>query len=198
MSVDLEYWEPLAPQDVAELFRSYSREWWIAGGYSIDAFIGAFDRRHHEDIDVGLLARDQAAVQAHLAGWDLYCADPPGSLRPWNEREILAEPVHDVWAREHAGGPWKLQLMLNPAEGDDWVYRRDPRIRLPLPELVRMHDAIPYLAPEIQLLFKAKAPRQRDERDFADSLPLLDARQREWLRDGIRLGNPAHPWLARL
>ncbi|MDQ3672318.1 MAG: amino acid transporter [Actinomycetota bacterium] len=197
-TIDLDYWEPLAPTQVAQLLQRCTCGWWIAGGYAIAALVGDFNRRRHEDVDVGLLARDQEALRRCLGTWDLHCANPPGSLRPWMANEVLAEPTHDVWAREQENGPWRLQLMLNTADGDEWVYRRDPRIRVPLSKLVWCDDGIPYLVPEIQLLFKSKNVRPRDELDFAHALPLLDTRQRAWLRDALALTSPGHAWLARL
>ena len=187
-------WDPLTPAAVGELLERCPARWWIAGGYAIDAFVGQLDRRPHGDIDVGLLARDQDAIRAVLAGWDLHCADPPGELRPWHHGEVLAEPIHDVWVREHPEGPWRLQLVLNPAEHDDWIYRRDSRIRRRLEQITWRSGGIPYLAAEIQLLFKSKTVRPNDDRDFADTLPLLSARQRTWLRRSLQLSDPGHPW----
>ena len=191
-------WEPLAPREVRELLDACPVPWWIGGGYAIDAFVGRFDRRVHDDVDIGLPAREQHAVRASLVGWDFHCADPPGQLRPWRPGEHLEEPIHDVWVRERVDGPWRLQLMLDTADGEEWVYRRDPRVRRPLAELVWWIDDVPYLVPETQLLYKAKRMRLKDEQDFTDALPLLDDRRRRWLRRSLDLVHPGHPWLARL
>lgn len=56
---------------------------------------------------------------------------------------------------------------------------------------------VPHLAPEIQLFFKAKRPRPKDEIDFAAVLPLLTAQQRRWLSDALAYSFGAHPWQAR-
>ncbi|MEP7214774.1 MAG: amino acid transporter [Anaerolineaceae bacterium] len=190
-------WDPLTPAEVDGLLVGLDVPWWIAGGYAIEAFAGKVFREHN-DVDVGLLRRDQLATQHHLADWDLHAADPPGTLRPWLRGESLPPGVHDIWARRGPGVPWRFQLMLNESDGDDWLYRRDPRIRRALSTLTWRRDGIPYLAPEVQLLFKAKAPRAKDEADFEAALPLLtDAKQR-WLSDGLLLSEPASAWIARL
>ncbi|CAN5273663.1 hypothetical protein BH09ACT13_BH09ACT13_08830 [soil metagenome] len=147
----------MTPQEVAELLGDCDAPWWIAGGYAIDALVGRTDRRVHDDIDIGVLARDKVEIRSHLAIWDLRCADPPGKLRSWRRGEILREPIHDVWAREQT-----------------------------------------YLAPEVQLLFKSKTIRPKDEQDLEDSLPLLDSLQRRWLREALELVDPTHVWLRRL
>ena len=197
-ATDLGTWDPLEPSEVTGLLEACSPSWWIAGGYAIDAFVGRFDRRPHDDIDVGLLARDQALIRRCLGDWDWHCADPPGHLRPWRPNEVLQEPIHDVWARERANGPWRLQLVLNPGRDETWIYRRDSRIRLHVSELVWCSDGIPYLVPEVQLLFKSKTARAKDAQDLEDSLPLLSTRQRTWLREALHLSSPMHPWLDRL
>ena len=84
-------------------------------------------------------------------------------------------------------------------EGGDWVFRRDPRIRRPLAEAIEADAAgIPYLAPEIVLLFKAKAARDKDEADFARVLPRLAPHRVAWLREALELVQPEHDWLGRL
>lgn len=195
---ELGRWDPLSPSEVAELFGGCAAPWWIAGGHAIDAFVDQTKRREHGDIDIGILARDQAVLRLHLADWDLHCADPPGSLRPWRPGEILEEPVHDVWARERPGQPWRVQVLLNPAADGTWIYRRDTRIRRDLSELVWWSVGIPYMSPEVQLLFKSKAVLPKDERDFTDSLPLLSPSQRDWLREKLQLTQPTHAWLRQL
>ncbi|GHO61437.1 hypothetical protein KSC_003290 [Ktedonobacter sp. SOSP1-52] len=69
--------------------------------------------------------------------------------------------------------------MVVDTSDDQWLFRRDPRIRRPLAIVGhRTNDGIPYLAPEIQLLYKAKALRPKDEADFARILPALDGKSR--------------------
>jgi hypothetical protein len=59
-------------------------------------------------------------------------------------------------------------------------------------------DGIPYLRPEVVLLFKAKWTRPKDEDDLRDTLPLLDASRRALLGEWIALVHPGHEWLARV
>lgn len=198
MMVSFEPWDPLRPEEVAAVLRGCRVPWWIAGGYAIDAFVGELDRRPHGDVDVGLLAGDQHVLRGHFADWEAWCADPPGTLRPWRLDETLAEPIHDVWLRPAADEPWRVAFVLNPHAGGTWVYRRDPRVRRSLDELVWRLDGVPYLVPEVQLLFKAKTVRPKDEQDFSDACPLLDDAQRNWLRDALVTAHPGHVWLRRL
>jgi hypothetical protein len=54
------------------------------------------------------------------------------------------------------------------ARFDTWICRRDPAIRLPSSLLIGRSA----------MLFKAKAPREKDEADFAGVLPMLDGPRR--------------------
>lgn len=172
--------------------------WWIAGGYAIEFAVGE-PFRGHNDVDVLLLRRDQLTVQRALPDWEWWAAEPPGALRPWVPGEILPDAVHDIWCRPSAEDPWRIQFMLDEADGDDWVSRRDPRIRRPLTELGRVNgNGIPYVAPEIQLFYKAKGARPKDEEDFAAALPVLRPEERQWLREAMRLVYGEHAWLDRL
>jgi hypothetical protein len=89
--------------------------------------------------------------------------------------------------------------MLDESDGERWVFRRQPKIRRPLALAVRRNfDGIPYLAPEIQLLYKAHPVRARDQADFDRVAPRLDPDGRAWLRDALAKADPDHPWLSAL
>jgi hypothetical protein len=88
--------------------------------------------------------------------------------------------------------------MLNSGGTDEFVYRRDARVRMPLLEATWLKDGVRYLVPEIQLLFKSKGLREKDEQDFRDCLPLLSREQKSWLAEALRKENSTHEWLGRL
>ncbi|MFJ6573317.1 nucleotidyltransferase domain-containing protein [Streptomyces sp. NPDC091292] len=192
-------WEPAQLSDVAALFAVARVPWWIAGGYAVELAVGR-RIRDHGDIDVLLLRRDQLTAQDVLPAWEWWAADPPGMLRPWRRGEALPCGVHDIWCRPGPGEPWRIQVMLDESDGDEWVSRRCEGVRRGVSGLgVRSADGVPYLAPEVQLYYKAEAPRPKDELDFAAVLPLLDPVQRNWLADALGEAYGAgHPWRPRL
>jgi len=198
---DLGPWEPLTPRDVQELFAGVAFPWWLAGGWSLDQLAG-HQTRAHGDTDVLVLRPDAARVRAQLRAWDVHVADPPGAgmLRPWPEDETLPPALHDVWCRSAPEGPWRLQVMVDDVEGDDWVYRRNRRVRRPVATLGGRASApgLPVLSPDIQLLYKSAHLRPKDEADIARFAPLLDAAERAWLHAALRTVSPDHPWLRQL
>ena len=190
-------WEPAPLADVVALFRDFEAPWWVSGGHAIELAIGR-SYREHGDVDISLLRRDHLQVRSLLAGWDCHAADPPGQLRPWIAGEVLPPHVHDIWVREREGGPWRFQLMLDESDGDTWIFRRNSRIRLPLNEVIVPGSHPPRIAAEVQLLYKARGLRAKDEQDFSEVLPLLTPAQRNWLASGLSVEFGNHPWIPRL
>jgi hypothetical protein len=96
------------------------------------------------------------------AGWEVWAVDRPGHLTRCLRGQILRTDFHDAWCRPHQDSLWALQVMIEETVGDRWVYRRDPRVSTPLREIgLKTADGIPYLAPEVQLLFKSNRPDPR-------------------------------------
>ena len=196
-------WQPWQPEEVAEFFSTLTFPWWIACGWALDLFLGG-KTREHEDIDVLFLRRDQHEIRAQLQGWDVQEAHPellPGSwpFQEWKQDAPLSASVHDMWCRPTKSDPWALQLMVIDTSGDHWIFRRTAQIRGSLSTLGRVtRDGIPYLAPEIQLLYKAKSPRPKDEADFTRTLLVLDGKSRHWLAQSLARVHPGHTWLAKL
>jgi hypothetical protein len=188
-------WRRVEPREAAALMGGYGRPWWIGGGWALDLFLGR-ETREHGDIDVVVFRADQQRARRHFDGWDLQVADG-GALTPWHG-EQLELPVHTIWARPSQDALWELELFLMESDGERWQFRRDLRVTLPLDHVGLERDGIPYLAPELALLYKAKEPRLHDEADFEAVAPHLPADRREWLATALRSQDARHPWLGRL
>jgi L-amino acid N-acyltransferase YncA len=184
-------WAPLDVATVVELFSSAPFRWWISGGLALELHLGQ-SWRAHDDIDIGVLRQDAPAVRALLKGWDLHVA-ASGQLSPWHG-EPLDEQRHqnNVWGRAAPAEPWCLDLTVGSGTTDEWIYRRDPSLRLPWHKAVlRTEAGIAYLAPDLQLLFKSQQPRPKDDLDAATVIPHLEPVRRERLRRSLP---EAHSW----
>ena len=191
-------WESLAPADVAGIMRGFSAPWWICGGVALDMFVGRETRRH-DDVDVAVLRRDQQALWSHLEGWDLWYATPDHSLEPWTGGP-LELPIHGIWARRSTepNSAWACEFLLNEAADDEWVFRRDSQVQLPLEAIGATHAGIPYLRPEIVLLYKAGERSPKNEADFAAVHLQLSTAARRWLAAALTTTRPNDPWIKRL
>lgn len=152
-------------------------------------------------MDIAVFRRDQQVLRTFLRDWEVWKASPgrPGRLEPWPEGESLKPPVHEIHARREAGEPRDLEFLLEEAEGDRWVYRRDANIVRPLGAIGRRsRSGIPSLAPEIVLLYKARNPTDRDGADFRALAGRLDPDARGWLSDALAMSHPRSPWRPKL
>jgi hypothetical protein len=129
--------------------------------------------RDHADVDVMRLERDKHALWSDLTEVDVEPAGAPGPGRLILHSDKL---------------PWPTEVFLSRADGMSLVYRRGVySVTRALTDVTRYRDGIPYLAPEVVLLFKARSKTARDQHDVESALPLLDAGQRSWLHDTLKL-----------
>lgn len=199
---------------VAKAFSAFTAPWWISGGWAIDLHLGRVSREHH-DVDVTVLRRDQEALHAALGSFELKKIIPhpdgipgdatsptiwrEGRIVPWKPGERLELPTHQVNAYPPGSLDMAFQIMFNETDGADWWYRRDARVRRRLDGIgYKGQEDIPYLAPEVMLLFKAKSMRSYDQGDFEAVLPMLNEEARAWLRQALALAHPNHSWISRL
>jgi hypothetical protein len=186
-------WQPLALGEVVRLFTGFPARWWISGGLALELHLGRSWRRH-EDSDVGVLRQDGAALRELLLNWDIQVA-AAGRLSPWLGSTVRAEASqNNLWCREAADRLWCLDVTVGEGDEECWIYRRHPTVRVRWDEAVlRSQGGIPYLAPELQLLFKSKDVRPKDDVDAHEVIPELTGDRRRRLRD---LLPDAHPWQA--
>jgi hypothetical protein len=191
-------WERLSPRALATLLRNLEVPWWVAGGWAIDIFLGR-QTRDHRDLDVALLRRDQAGLVGRLPGWEFAYATTRETLVPWHG-EPMEPPIQGIWARRPGplGGPWTCEFLLNETTRWEWVYRRHDAVRRLIEEIGSERDGVPYLRPEIVLLYKSTDLSATNEADFAAALPALDAAARRWLARSLDACLPGHSWRPQL
>jgi len=103
-----------------------------------------------------------------------------------------AHPCEELWVSRDAGRPWRFELLVDlHSTGDEWVYKRDPRVRLPWDRAAHVVDGVGLLRPEVALLFKAKNDRPKDRADLLAAQ--LDPSGRDWLADTLDLLGQ-HDW----
>lgn len=191
-------WEPCSPAELVLLMEGFPAPWWLVGGHAIEAFTGV--QRHHEDVDMVIYCRDVQHLRDQLGDRFHLWSNAGGTFRVINDRhpEPL-DPLSQIWVREHAQAPWRIDIILNPDAEGQWQSKRDDEHVADLASVTWVHsDGIRYLNPEIVLLFKAADHRTKDEIDLANAWPLLDRQQRDWLRESVRRLYPEHPWRDRL
>lgn len=183
------------PCKTFELMQNFTKPWYIAGGWAIDLFIGQ-QTRDHKDIEIAIYRQDQLTLQRYLSDWELVKI-AAGQKLAWPPGEHLELPIHELHARSSNGE--KLEILLNEHKNQKWQFRRHLSITRPLGQVgMKTNSGIPFLSPEIVLLYKSKNPRAEDEHDFENTALLLPNQRRAWLKRSIEQYLPGHDWVTLL
>ncbi|MFD9552308.1 nucleotidyltransferase domain-containing protein [Nocardia salmonicida] len=185
-------WDPWTPSVVAARLATCPVSWAVAGGWALDLFAGGISRAH-DDIEITVPRADFPHIAAEFPEyeWDIV---GDGELWPYHLAENRLD-LHQTWLRDPFTGAFHLDVFREPHDGDTWICRRDPTITLPYAELIRTTtNGIPYLIPEVVLLFKAKANRPKDYSDFQRIVGLLPEHRLARLDSWLTLLYPDHPW----
>ncbi|MBY0121616.1 nucleotidyltransferase domain-containing protein [Bacillus sp. S/N-304-OC-R1] len=177
---------------INSLMSGFDRKWFFAGGWAIDLFIDK-QTREHNDIEFAIFRKDQLYLKDYLKEWEFQKVIK-GKFHIW-ENEYLGLPIHEIHASNMLNGD-KIEILLNETKENDWIYRRDLRISYPLNSICSItKTGIPYLNPEIVLLYKAKNTREKDHQDFITIKDYLDDEKKKWLRNALEIHEPEHMWL---
>jgi hypothetical protein len=188
----LDPWQPWSLEQVSSQFAEAPFRWWISGGHALE--LHAEDQwRSQADIDVGVCRNEMSAVYSWFDGWDLSIA-AAGRLVKWDGRRPLDahRQENNVWVRESLRSPWRVDLTIGSVDTGEWTYRRDETVTRPWHRAVlRTESGLPYLAPDLQLLFKAKDPRPVDHLDAEQVIEVLNLEERRFLAGHL---DPEHSW----
>lgn len=209
-------------------------DWAVCGGCAIDLFVGRMTREH-ADVDVAVCWDQRDRLLAYLLKGDFRAFEPEnGLLREVKSAGDDYRRNDNLWCVKKGSGAYRIErqhenyyqittarrhqdtldfieFLFNRRNGERFIYKRDQRVT---------HDAavaysgaaIPYLAPELVLLYKSafiRSLKSRDpadidtvsrcRHDFAAALPLLNGWQKRWLAEALRTAYPnGHEWLRDL
>ncbi|MBF9073687.1 nucleotidyltransferase domain-containing protein [Streptacidiphilus fuscans] len=181
------------PSEIAQRLVGVATPWCVAAGWALDLFRGE-QTRPHGDLEIAVPAADFPEIRDRFPG---YAFDAVSSGRIWRDAapDVLAA-THQTWLRDPETEAYRVDVFREPHDGTTWISRHDPTIRLPYREIIRhTPDGIPYLTPELVLLFKAKHARPKDCVDFESTVPFLTERQQAWLAELLAHTYPGHQWL---
>ena len=195
-ALDARWSSSWTPSEVARRLAGVAVPWCVVAGWALDLFRGT-QTREHGDIEIAIPAAAFPEVRDRFPG---YVFDGVGSGRIWESAgpEVLAA-THQTWLRDPGSGNYVLDVFREPHDGETWICLHDETIRLPYSEIIRRtSDGIPYLAPELVLLFKAKHARPKDQSDFDETIPHMSRTQLTALAGFLARLYPRHQWLDRL
>jgi hypothetical protein len=186
---------------VSDFLSGFRKPWFIAGGWALDLYLNK-KTRAHKDIDIVILRRDQHFLQEYMKGWTVKKVIPEsdgGYMEDWIEGELLEHPVHEIHAYRVSKKPSNLEFLLEETSGEEWRFRRNPAIEMPISKISMIsNNGIPFLIPEIVLLYKSTDKNSHDQGFVDKVLEMLNTAARDWLRSAIEKCHPEHPWLTNI
>jgi hypothetical protein len=191
-------WEAWRPEEIARLLAGVSAPWCVAAGWALDLFRGE-QTREHGDLEIAVpgTAEGFGAVRRALNGYNF---EVVGSGQSWPLDSPAYDVMHQTWVSEPDTGVYRLDIFREPQRDGAWACRRDETISLPYEQIIRRTETgIPYLIPEIVLLFKARhCAEAKNVADFDGVLPLLAPPAIAWLRWALERVHPGHHWISAL
>lgn len=196
-AADLFEWRPWHPAELHKILMGARFPWHVAGGWALDLWLGHQSRDHHDiEIAVPRINSTDARRIFTASAFALH-AVADGHTTPLDAADAVPAGARQLWVSE--GTSWRTDIFLEPGDGETWQSHRYPALNASLADIIlRTDDGIPFLAPELILLYKAKHQRPKDDLDFATFAPLLGSDQSERLAQWLDVLHPGHQWIGQL
>ncbi len=196
----------------------------ICGGFALDLFLG-YESRVHGDIDVVAFWEDRETIISYMQSKGFLVYEMLGGGKVHRITDIRTQEklrknifccteecelvrLYDTeeqdvfWLEFQHTGLSKLnyiEFLFNEKTEDEFVYIRDNRIKRKLESAILQKDGIPYLTPELCLLFKSTdIEREGYQQDFELTVERLSEEQRAWFDNAMEMLYPeGHRWRGR-
>jgi hypothetical protein len=181
---------------IVQTMKDFNHPWFIAGGWCIDLGIDEITREH-EDIDICIFREHAETILQYFNDWDIYVAIPgEARLERCLTVDDLTRPRYGLHLHKE---DHFIEILLTDRSEAKILFRKNHRIWMDEKQFVR-EDTLGrrFVAPEWQLLFKAKEGRAKDEEDFQSTLPYMTTEQKQWLSSALSVQFPSSSWIKQL
>lgn len=195
----------------------------VCGGFALELFLNT-EIRKHGDIDIAVFweDRDKIILYMQTLGWQVYemCGNGIAhhitdisvqkivkrnifcfkdkcdlvSLTQLNEKDMYHLDFNHKGQSEFNF----IEFLFNDRTQTDFLYARNHEISLDLSKAILYNTEIPYLAPELILLYKSTdIYREGYQTDYDYAIKKLDIQQKLWFKNALLTMNPSgHEWIA--
>ena len=205
-----------------KLLQNMHIDYAFCGGYAIELFLDR-ELRTHGDIDVSVYWDERDSIIRYMKNnaWKVYemcgngiahqIVDIADQLKlkrnifcvKENCKLVTLNPKaeKDMYTIDfdHSGQTNFdfIEFLFNNKTQSDFCYARNEAITLPLFSAKLFNTGIPYLAPEIVLLYKSTdITREGYQLDFDAAIDKMSKYQKCWLKNVLIKMNPnGHPWI---
>lgn len=205
-----------------ELLKNGGFEYAFCGGQALDLFLG-YESRAHGDIDVCAYWEDRNRIIQYMQSQGFIVYEMLGGGRAHHITDVSDQlrkkknifcfrdgfPLVKTYPPDEDGCCWIeffhtgqteldfMEFLFNDKSEDAFEYARNREIALEMKKAVLSREGVPFLAPELCLLYKSTdTEREGYQQDFELAYREMDPSQREWLRKALLREYPkGHPWL---
>lgn len=196
----------------------------VCGGYGIDLFIGQ-KTRPHKDLDVTAFWEDRDTIIRFMIreGWDVY--EPCGTeyLHKISNVQDQRRIKSNIWCVKQGNQHYRfmenedsmyavdfdnleqneldyVEFLFNSRSDDNFLFARNKAIKIKLETSVLKANNIPFLAPELILLYKSNAADKTEyQQDFISASSMMNKGQLAWLKNALHIMYPkGHVWINEL
>ena len=207
-----------------ELLHGGGFDYAFCGGLAIDLFLG-YESRMHGDIDICAFWEDRDRIIQFMQSQKFIVYEMLGGGRAHQISDVSDQfqvkrnifcfkegcPLVKTYPRDENGccfieffhiGQTELdfiEFLFNEKTEDQFIYARCREITRDLKRAILFSAEVPYLAPELCLLYKS-TDTERDGygQDFELACSAMDDEQRKWLSGALlRVYPEGHKWLAK-
>ena len=194
--------------------------WAVCGGFALDLFLDR-DNRTHGDIDICVFERDRDKIFHYMLdnNWSVYEFRGQGKVRPldmtlssetgrnlmctYGDCDIVkfypCDEKELLWYEFFHAGIKKfnyLEFLFNSSFDDYFVFDKSKGIEREISKAILFNNDIPYLAPEIALLYKSSCSENKEyQYDFEQVHSRMSNEQKSWFIKSLDILCPdEHPW----
>ncbi len=196
-------------QEANELLKNGGFNYAFCGGQALDMFLG-YESRVHGDIDICAFWEDRDKIIEYMLsqGYKVYEMLGGGRVHPVPGTAGLVRlkknifccldgcPLVKTYPIEEDGNCWMEFFHVGQTKLDYIEFLFNDKTP-DLEKAIRLADDIPYLAPEMILLYKSTDPdREGYQQDFELACKAMSDEQKQWLQNALRRKFPdGHKWI---
>lgn len=207
-----------------ELLKHGGFDYAFCGGQALDIFLG-YQSRLHGDIDICAFWDDRDKIIEYMLsqGYKVFEMLGGGRAHPITSTNGLVRlkknifcclegcPLVKTYPIEEDGNCWMeffhvgqtkldyIEFLFNDKSSTAFEYWRNREIILELSKTILFAEGIPYLAPEMILLYKSTdTDREGYQQDFELAYKVMSDSQKLWLQNALKREFPdGHKWIMR-
>lgn len=208
-----------------ELLQAGGFAYAIGGGQAIDLFLG-YESRVHGDIDVVAFWPERDKIIQFMQSWGFHVYEMLGGGRVHRITDLSRQmrvkrniccfqegcPLVKVYPPDADDCGWFeffhigqtrldfVEFLFNDQSATHFEYARNRAIQRELDKAILYADGVPYLAPELCLLYKSTdTEREGYRQDFELAYRAMNEDQQAWLQAALsRVYPQGHKWLSSM